>query len=85
MIAKTVFLLCALTSLLCAILLLRGYSRRSVRLLLWSGLCFVCFFLSNVMLFLDRFIWPTIDLSLIHMGLTLLGLALLVHGLVRET
>ena len=85
MIAKTVFLLCALTSLLCAILLLRGYSHRSVRLLLWSGLCFVCFFLSNVMLFLDRFIWPTIDLSLIHMGLTLLGLGLLIHGLVRET
>lgn len=85
MIAKIVFLLCALTSLLCAVLLLRGYSRRAVPLLLWSGLCFVCFFLSNVTLFLDRFIVPATDLSLVHMGLTLTGLVLLVHGLVRET
>jgi hypothetical protein len=85
MIAKTVFLLCALTSLVCAILLLRGYAHRAVRLLLWSGLCFVCFFLSNVILFVDRFIVPTVDLSLIHMGLTLTGLVLLIHGLVRET
>jgi hypothetical protein len=85
MIAKTVFLLCALTSLLCAILLLSAYARRSVRLLLWSGLCFACFFLSNVTLFFDRFIWPTTDLSLIHMGLTLIGLVLMIHGLVRET
>ena len=85
MIARMVFLLCALTSLLCAILLLRGYARRAVRLLLWSGLCFVCFFLSNVILFVDRFMVPTIDLSLIHMGLTLIGLVLLIHGLVRET
>ena len=85
MIAKTVFILCALTSLFCAILLLRGYARRAVRLLLWSGLCFVCFFLSNVILFLDRFIVPMTDLSLVHMGLTLIGLGLLIHGLVRET
>jgi hypothetical protein len=84
MIAKVVFLLCALTSLLCAILLLRSYARRPVGLLLWSGLCFVCFFLSNLALIVDRFVVPTTDLSLVHMGFTFLGLVLLLHGLIRE-
>ena len=39
--AAAVYVLCALTSLACAVLLLRAYLRRKVRLLLWSGLGFV--------------------------------------------
>lgn len=35
-----VYILCGLTSVLCAVLLLRSYARKRVRLLLWSGLCF---------------------------------------------
>jgi hypothetical protein len=84
MIARMVFLLCALTSLFCAIMLFRSYARRPVRLVLWSGLCFLCFFLSNVVLFVDRFVVPAIDLSFAHIGLTLTGLVLLVQGLIRE-
>ena len=38
--ATLVYALCALTSLACAVLLLRGYASSRVRLLLWSGLCF---------------------------------------------
>jgi hypothetical protein len=36
--AAAVYVLCALTSLACAVLLLRSYARRRVRLLLWNGL-----------------------------------------------
>ena len=36
--APAVYVLCALTSLACAVLPLRAYSARGVRLLLWSGL-----------------------------------------------
>ena len=36
-----VYILGTLTSLCCATLLLRGYSRVKKKLLLWSGLCFV--------------------------------------------
>ena len=39
--AAAVYVLCALTSLACAVLLLRGFAQRGVRLLLWSGLGFV--------------------------------------------
>ena len=39
--AAIVYILCALTSLTCAVLLLRAYRQNGVRLLFWSGLCFI--------------------------------------------
>ena len=84
-VAGVIYLLCALTSLVCAVLLLRGYRRSGVRLLLWSGLCFVGFFLNNVLLFIDVRIVPTIDLAFIRMVPALLGIALLLYGLIWET
>lgn len=36
-----VYVLRALTTLVCAILLTRGYIRSRARLLLWSALCFI--------------------------------------------
>jgi hypothetical protein len=80
-----IYLLCAITSLVCAVLLLRGYRRSGVRLLLWSGLCFVGFFLNNVLLFVDLRVVPTIDLAFIRMVPALVGIALLLYGLIWET
>lgn len=45
--------LAVLTSLACMVLLFRAYAASGVRLLLWSGLCFVFLSLNNVLLFLD--------------------------------
>jgi hypothetical protein len=53
MIAETVYLLCAIASLLCAIALLRTYLRRRSRVLLWSSLCFVGLAANNAILFTD--------------------------------
>ncbi len=39
--AELVYALCALTSVACAVLLLRGYAHSGTRLLLWSALCFI--------------------------------------------
>ena len=82
--ANIVYGLCAATSLLCAILLLRGYSRNGVRLLLWSGLCFVGFFLNNALLLVDVRIMAE-DLSVWRTMPTLIGTGLLVYGLIWET
>lgn len=82
--ADAVYLLCAVTSLACAVLLLRGYVRSRVRLLLWSSLCFVGLTLNNVLLVLDLVILPERDLSLLRNLPALVGLALLVFGLVWE-
>jgi hypothetical protein len=61
--AEVIYILCSLTSLACTILLLRGYLRRQVKLLLWSSLCFLGLTLSNVLLFIDLVVVPGMDLS----------------------
>lgn len=81
---NVVYGLCALTSLLCAVLLLRGYARNGVRLLLWSGLCFTGFFLNNVLLMVDVRIAAE-DLSVWRTMPALIGTGLLVYGLIWET
>ena len=82
--ATIVYVLCALTSLACAALLLRGYRQSGARLLLWSGWCFVGLFLNNVLLIVDVRIIPELDLSLIRLIPALIGVALLLYGLVGE-
>jgi hypothetical protein len=79
----TVFVLCALTSLACAVLLLRGYFRTRARLLLWTGLCFTGLFVNNVLLIVDSRT-PNVDLSVWRSLPAVAGLALLVYGLIWE-
>jgi hypothetical protein len=80
-----VYALCALTSLACAVLLLRGYAGTRVRLLLWSGLCFTGLAANNLLLLIDMRMVPGVDLSLWRTLPALAGLALLLYGLVWET
>ena len=83
--ASLVYVLCALTSLACALLLLRGYRRTRARLLLWSGLCFVGFFLNNLLLIVSL---PGVSPAVLETWRTvpaLAGVALLVFGLVWES
>lgn len=83
---EAVYILSAATSALCAVLLLRGFSKRGVRLLLWSGLCFVALTADNVLLYFDLVIFPIeVDLRLLRQVVTLSGLAVLIYGLVWES
>ena len=83
--ATLVYALCALTSLACAVLLLRGYRASRVRLLMWSGLCFAGLAANNIILLVDTRVVPTIDLSLWRSLPALIGVAVLLYGLVWET
>ena len=83
--ASAVYVLCALTSAACALLLLRAYRQTRVRLLLWSGLCFVGFALNNLVLIIDERMAPATDLSTWRTLPALAGVALLVYGLVWES
>lgn len=83
--AFAVYVLCALTSLACAVLLLRGWRRSRARLLLWSGVCFAGFFLNNVLLVVDTRFAPDTDLVLWRTLPAALGLGALLYGLVWET
>lgn len=79
-----VYVLCALTSLACAVLLWRGWRRSRARLLFWSMLCFVGLFLNNLLLVVDTRIVPQVDLAMVRMLPALLGAAVLVYGLVWD-
>lgn len=86
MIPGIVFILCAVTCLLCALLLWRGYRRTGVRLLFWSGLCFACLMLENVLLYVDTTMFPTqIDLAIWRKLPGLAAVALLLFGLIWES
>lgn len=83
--AETVYVLCALTSIACAVLLFRGYRASRTRLLLWSSLCFIGLALNNVVLFVDLVMVPSIDLSLLRGGIALASMMVLLTGLVWES
>lgn len=83
--AEIVYLLCALTSVLCAGLLMRSYRANRSRLLLWSTLCFVGLAANNIFLLVDLVLVPDIDFRLVRSGTALIGLATLVIGLVWES
>jgi hypothetical protein len=80
--AATVFVLSALVSLACAVLLLRSFARTRGGLLLWAGLCFAGLTLNNVLLFLDEA--GDVDLSTWRTLPALAGMLALVFGLVWE-
>jgi hypothetical protein len=82
--AEAVYVLCALTSVACSLLLTRAYRRSRVRLLFWSALCFAALALSNVLVFVDLVVIPQTDLGPVRGLLSLVGLATLLFGLIWE-
>lgn len=82
--AAFVYILCAVTSLLCGVLLLRRYQSARLRLLLWSGVAFFCFTAGNVILYIDLVLLPQIDLTLWRSLFSLAGVLLLLGVLISE-
>lgn len=82
--AEAVYLLCALTSLFCAVLLARSYRRQRTRLLMWSTACFIGLAINNILLFVDLVLVPDVDLGLARSGTAFLAVGLLVIGLTWE-
>lgn len=83
--AVLVYFLCAGTSLLCAVLLVRSYLGSRVRLLLWAALCFVGLAINNVLLLLERQILPDVDLSVLRDASGLIAISVLLFGLIWES
>ena len=82
--AEVTYLLCAVTAVACTFLLLRGFLRTRIRLLLWSGVCFVALAVENVLLYVDNIIVPDIDLSVPRASIALAGLLCLVLALALD-
>jgi hypothetical protein len=81
--AETVYLLCALTSIVCAGLLIRSYRRSRTPLLLWSSLCFVGLAINNALLFVDLVLLVNeVELALVRSTIGLVSLLILIFGLI---
>ena len=79
------YILTSLTTLLCAVLLLRAYAHVRKRLLLWSGLCFAVLTISNLLVIVDNVVFPQVDLYSYRLGTTALAMGLILFGLIWES
>jgi Family of unknown function (DUF5985) len=84
-VAKAVYILCALTGILCAVLLFRGYRANRTRLLFWASLAFLFLAIDNVILYVDLVVLLPQDLFWYRTACALVGMLLLLFGLIWET
>lgn len=82
--AETVYFLCALLSVTCAVMLLRGYRVHGTMLLFWSSLCFGGLALNNILTFLDLVVISAMDLSVARSVIALVSMGVLIFGLLWE-
>jgi len=83
--AAIIYSLCAITCLVAFVLLLRGWRATRLRLLFWSALCFAGLSINNVLLVVDKLVFPTqVDLSTWRLVTALIAVLLLLFGLIWE-
>ena len=82
--AEAVYILCAITGLLCAGLLARAYLRAPSRLLLWSSVCFAALAFNSIILVIDLVVLPSYDLRILRLVAAGAGLLLLLWALITE-
>lgn len=82
--AAAIYVLCAVTSAICAILLLLAFRRGGYRLLLWSGLCFVGLTINNLLLVIDKLIVPDVDLAILRTTAAFVSMVILLYGLIWD-
>lgn len=82
--AEITYILCGLTSIACAVLLLRGYLTAGMPLLFWAALCFVGLTIDNALLFVDLVLLPRVDLFMLRTIAALAGMAVLLFGMIWD-
>lgn len=82
--AETVYVLCALTSLFCAVLLWRSYRRSRTKLLMWSTLCFIGLAVNNALLVVDLVLVPHANLALVRSATAMGSMMMLLIGMIWE-
>ena len=60
--AAAVFVLCALTSLVCLALLVRAHRATRARLVFWSAVCFVGLAINNIILAINELAVPSVHM-----------------------
>lgn len=82
--AAAVFVLCALASVGCAVLLWRGWIASQARLLFWAALSFVLLAVNNLMLVVDEVLVRDRDLGWTRDTASFGAVAVMLVGLVWQ-
>ena len=77
-----VYILCAITSLGCALLLLRGSMQSRNGLLFWSALCFFAMTANNLLQYANFIVFPDVDILIVARSTAVIGIVLLNIGLI---
>jgi hypothetical protein len=84
LVPNLVYSLCALTSIACALLMLRSWKRSRQRLVAFVGLSFAVLAINNVLLVADLLFIPQIDLAASRAAVGLLATVGLLFALIWE-
>ena len=79
-----VYLLCLVTSAVCAGLLIRSWLRNRQRLLMWSAGCFSLLAVNNLLVVLDMTIVTAVDLSLARSLTAFAAVSVLIYGCIWQ-
>lgn len=82
--AELIYGLCTVLSLAIAVMLWRQQRRLPTRMIYWTALCFSGLALSNLVLVVDKLVFPEFDLRVLRHSISLLSIGLLLFGLVYE-
>jgi uncharacterized protein DUF5985 len=82
--AEAIYLLCAVTSLVATVLLLRQYQARRTPLLLWSCIGFFGLALNNMLVFIDFALLTGTDIALARAIAGACAILALLYGLIWE-
>jgi hypothetical protein len=78
------YVLCMITSAICAVLLARTYGRTGSRLLLWTAISFALLTANNLLLVLDMLVFLQVDLWPLRSATFLGALLVLLYGFIWE-
>jgi hypothetical protein len=81
---SAVYALCFITSAACGLLLARNFIRTSVRLLLWSSLCFGLLAANNLTVIVDLLVLPESDLQIPRLAFSLSAVLILLFGFIWD-
>lgn len=82
--AALLYLLCLITSAVCAGLLWRAYRRSRAPLLAWSATCFALLALNNSFVVADMLVFTETDLTLWRQSASLAAIGVLLYGFIWE-
>lgn len=79
-----VYLLCLLTSIVCAGLLFRAWRKAGSRLLLWTAISFVFLAINNFFLVADMVVFTGLNLWVWRQAASVTAVAILLYGFIWE-